>query len=969
MKRFLILLLISLIPFFTWAQGVEFEILEQTTEGMQIRVTFPNYTLQTVEVEGQLMQKIVIPKAYPIDQKGYPQFLKSSTSLIVSEGNLPIVEMISAEYDWVYDFDLAPSRGRIYRNQNLDTILYKKGSAYQESRFLGDDQGVVGDIYQLRDFYGVTISVSPYAYNPVARTLKVYHSMVLQVRFSRPNVVPMAYRNTITYHEVYQEHFLNYQSQRTEPLAEEGELLILAPDNFVDALLPLKEWKIKCGIPTTIVPLSVAGATSTAVKSFITNYYNNHNLAFVIAVGDNAQFPAIRESSWWSYSVLDNKYAEVAGNDNYPDLFFSKLSANNVDQVTTQVNKILAYEQAIGEINHYSVTAGIASQEGPGDDNEYDYQHIRNILHQLTNYTYTQMYEFYEGSQGGEDASGNPTPTQISQKINEGIGLINYCGHGDYNKWVTSGFNNNHIGLLTNFGKLPVIISTACVNGDYYNQTCFAESWLWARTNDYLTGAVGTVMSTINQAWNPPMCGQDEMMDLLTEVNPSRVRRTFGGVVFGGLFKILDEYDDDETTRTWLIFGDASMLLRTAVPQQLQASHLPLIPFGTNSFIVQSDVENAKFCLSNGDTIFDVATVQNGEAILNVPMGLSPTDTLYLVGTMFNYIPYQATISFSLFEEPYVMVNSIYFTNSQGDTVNPEYGKEVDVNVVLINLGQQVAEQVSLNISTQDAYGRFVRIAEEDDFNLQPFETRVLERVSKLIISDEVPFGYEFPMVFSITNNGVSKDTLYEVHLFAPAPFIGDVVVDDQNSNVLQNGSLDIGESAILKFKLANVGDAPSQIGSVLLESLTNHVAINRPLNSMASLGQEDSCWLNFRVSVDDKVPANTEERFRLTYQYGAYSVSKEFSLVISQIVAIDEYAENKIVIYPNPTLGNVRIEANDFMHYVQILDATGREILLVDVQNFALNLNVDNYPSGIYYIRILDKEHRIVNVNKLIKN
>ena len=41
---------------------------------------------------------------------------------------------------------------------------------------------------------------------------------------------------------------------------------------------------------------------------------------------------------------------------------------------------------------------------------------------------------------------------------------------------------------------------------------CFAEKWLRATNSEgEPTGAIAALMSTINQSWNPPMLGQDEM--------------------------------------------------------------------------------------------------------------------------------------------------------------------------------------------------------------------------------------------------------------------------------------------------------------------------------------------------------------------------------------------------------------------------------------------------------------------------
>lgn len=968
MKKIVAILLFLIISTLSFSQDVEFELLENSPSEMRIRVTFPDYSLNSVQVDGEEMHEISMGNAYPIDNEGYPQFLKSTTSIIISEeNNLPDIEVVDEDFILIDNFKLAPSRGKIYRNIDPNTIAYRKGSAYSENRFLGDNQGVLGEFYQLRDFKGVSIAVSPFAYNPVSETLKLYRSMVLVVHFPQINNISVAHKNTSSYHQVYQKHFLNYTLNRATPLDEEGELLILAPDNFVNALQPLKEWKIKCGIPTEIVPLSVAGTTKTAVKSFITNYYNNHNLAYVIAVGDHAQFPPYIMNTGWYTAAADNYYAEVAGGDKYPDFFFSKLSASTIEQVETQVAKILMYEQVTGETSHYTTTCGIASQEGPGDAGEYDFQHIRNIQNQLLNFTYTDMYELYEGSQGGNDASGYPNATLVSQAVNAGVGIINYCGHGDYNMWVTSSFNSNHVNQLTNYNKLPIIISTACVNGEYNSKTCFAETWLWAKKDDQLTGAAGTVMSTINQAWNPPMCGQDQMIDLLTEMNPNLARRTFGGIVFGGLFKILDQYYDDETTRTWLIFGDPSMQIRTDIPQQLTASHNAIIPFGLQNIAIACPTDGAKFCLSNGDTIFDVATVQNGMVSLTIPQNLLPLDTLFVTGTMFNYIPYQAQVTFSQYVEPYILLKSVYFTDNQENIINPTYAKNCNLNLTVQNIGQQMATETSVEVTISDPYIT-TNNTQSQVFNLNSFEEYQIINISNLQIANNVPYGYQLPITFTIRNNGTTKDTTFMQRVYAPVPEITDLVVIDENSNAIENGSLDIAENAILQFTLANNGDAAAVPGSVLLESITRNLSINRPLNSMESLLEEESKSLNFRVSVKNDVPANTTEHLRITYSYEGYSISKNFYLVISQTISITEMENKEVSLYPNPTSGSLRIESSQVMQTIQIYDIAGKFIDSHWVNDTSTNININNYKSGIYFIKVLNTEDEIINMQKIIK-
>jgi len=120
------------------------------------------------------------------------------------------------------------------------------------------------------------------------------------------------------------------------------------------------------------------------------------------------------------------------------------------------VQRVLNYEQATSG-DHFAKVIGIASQEGPGDDNEIDYEHVRNMTEDLLNYTYTSAGEFYEGSQGGTDASGDPLAQDVREAVDAGAGLLLYTGHGSSQSFGTSGFSNSTIGTLSNSGMLPLI--------------------------------------------------------------------------------------------------------------------------------------------------------------------------------------------------------------------------------------------------------------------------------------------------------------------------------------------------------------------------------------------------------------------------------------------------------------------------------------------------------------------------------
>ena len=108
-------------------------------------------------------------------------------------------------------------------------------------------------------------------------------------------------------------------------------------------------------------------------------------------------------------------------------------------------------------------------------------------------------------------------------------------------------------------------------NGWFNGYTCFGEAWLRATNGTAPTGAIGCYASSINQEWNPPMAGQDEMVDLLV----ADEKRTFGGLCFNGSMLMMDEYGTmgQKTFLTWHIFGDPSLRVRTDTPAALTISH------------------------------------------------------------------------------------------------------------------------------------------------------------------------------------------------------------------------------------------------------------------------------------------------------------------------------------------------------------------------------------------------------------
>ena len=412
----------------------------------------------------------------------------------------------------------------------------------------------LGEPYILRDHRGIVVCVNPFQYNPVRRALRVYTAMTVEVVNLGPGLVNVlsdtapSRELSLAFHQLYKHQFLNYSlPQRYTPLDEQGDMLVICYDAWMSNVQPLVDHKNSMGIATTVVGVSTIGNTSTAIKNYIQSVYNSSDLAFVLLVGDSAQVA----TPYASGGASDPSYALLAGSDHYPDILVGRFSAETAAQVDTQVERTVEYELLPAALQDwYWRGCGVASDEGAGigDDGEADWQHMNNIRTDLLGYGYTSVDQIYAPS---------GTATHVANAVNAGRGIINYCGHGGVTYWVTTGFSITNVNSLVNDNMLPFIISVACQNGNFSSSTCFAEAWLRATHNGEPTGAIGMYASSIDQDWAPPMCGQDEAVDLLV----AEAYVSFGALCFAGSCQMMDEYGYSGISMydTWHVFGDPSV--------------------------------------------------------------------------------------------------------------------------------------------------------------------------------------------------------------------------------------------------------------------------------------------------------------------------------------------------------------------------------------------------------------------------
>ena len=654
------------------------QLISSTENSIKVNVQVPGFYTTSVTTPRGEAKIISMPKAVSTAKAGEPNVPMTGIPAIIGDQARMNIRVLDAQYMDFEGIEVAPSKGDFPRTVDPATVPYTYGECYSQDAFFPATNVGLYEPYIVRDFRGQNMVVYPYAYNPATKTLRVYYNMTVEmykVSNVGMNVMPTRRSNTIKmdpdFKSVYQRHFVNYEAamNRYTALNEEGDLLIICYDNFISSMTDFVNWKKTRGVNTTIVGTTTAGSSYSAIKTYIQNQYNaNNNLTHVLLVGDVAQIPGYSYSGGGSsYSGLgDNAYGQIVGSDNYNDVFIGRFSAQTAAQVTTQVNRVITYERDLTTSATWLQNAdGISRNEGgSGHNGEDDYQHMDVIRTDLLNYGYNTVYQDYENLSGYTG-----TASSISSHINSGVGIVNYCNHGNNQLWGVASYSNTQVNQLTNSNKLPFIFSVACLVGKYdntstsygsnytigQNNDCFAEAWMHATysSSDLTpTGAIGTLMSYISQPWIPPMWAQDECIDILVGLSTSGgTKHTWGGVSINGLFGIFDNYGTDQsavgTYQAWILYGDPSMMVRTKTPTAMTVTHSGSLPLGSNSYSVSVTNGNGAVATITdaSHNILGKATVSNGSATVNISGDLTPNQELTLCVFGFNKVTYLGTIT------------------------------------------------------------------------------------------------------------------------------------------------------------------------------------------------------------------------------------------------------------------------------------------------------------------------------------
>ena len=841
--------------------GPEVKLISSSEQQVVVDFSLGGFNLTRVSTPNGDQQIVSVPDMASMLEAGAPDLPQFPIPAIIGDLAEMEVNILASDFRDYENVEIAPSKGNFSRMIDPETVPYTYGDMYRQDAFYPAVQAHLETPYIIRDYRGQNIMVTPFAYNPAKKTLRVYYNLTIEMRKVSNNGVNQklsrksSSKMSPEMASAYAHRFINYKESAAKYtfIQDRGEMLVICPDQYIEAMQPFVDWKNQSGRPTTMVSITEAGGNNdTQIKNYINSIYTNpeRNLEFILLVGDYSDLTPHSMSGGRS----DNWFGQLEGNDYYLEVLTGRFSVQSEADVQTHIEKVLYYERDMkDEVTWVNQGIGIGANEGSGQGHnggEADYVHINYIRDTLMHYTYVDVTQQYSGVGGGTSANA------ISADFNAGKSICNYCNHGSQTSWAVANYSNSHVNALVNDDKWPYIWSVACNNGQF-DGTCFGEAWLRATNNTTgrPTGAIGGMFSWISQPWVPPMTGQDEMVDILTEwKHNDEFCHTFGGASLNGSMYILDMHPSDNgaTHNTWILFGDPTLMVRTDNPVSMNVTCNPaVLMLGMNELEVSA--ENTAYgivtMMMDGD-IIATADIHDGTATMSFPpMANVGVATLTVMG--YNKVTEVMEIEVLPAEGPFVTV--------AGYTPNfAPVNMETNLSVTFKNVGVDPTNgTTTVTLTCSDPNLNILSNTAEFDV-LPADQTITLEDAFSFIIAEGVEDGTRFQIDIEMTDG---RQTWMGKAIITAGQAILDYVGTDWA------GSFVPGEELTLVANFNNIGHymATNAVATIACES--QYVTFINETVEFGTIDPDGVASCVFHLNIDPECPETEQIPITFTMQ------------------------------------------------------------------------------------------------------
>lgn len=518
------ILLAMMLPMMAHGQQI-CTVLEDNYEMLRVQFTCGEVRFQPLEMAQQPFVALSVEGLTCSQAAGDPNLPTFSQLVEVPLYSHCEVTVTEALYDTVDLFSLgisnpiAPLQPSRSKSDTTPPRLVINEKAYQLDAFTEMPLALMEKVGIARDRNLARLQISPIRYNPVKGQIIVCRQATVAVHYTDADIrgslrhfqryhSPLFHSGALTLNDLYPKSV-----STTAPV----RYLIVAHSSFRGQLDGFVNWKRRKGFITDIVYTdeSAVGSTTSSIQNYLQRQYDSASVShpaptYLLLVGDVAQIPAFTGTTSSSH-ISDLYYVTWTAGDNIPDCYVGRFSAQNIAQLTPQIDKTLMYEQyTFADPTFLDRAVMVAGVDG-GSSGDYGYTHADPamdyaITHYVNGANGWDTVIYYKNNTSivpnathlfvGQSSSASSAA--VRGHYNQGAGWINYSAHGSSTSWGTPQLTVTQIGDMSNTQKFGLMIGNCCLTNKFEVSTCFGEALL--RRGNYC-GAVGYIGGTNSTYW------------------------------------------------------------------------------------------------------------------------------------------------------------------------------------------------------------------------------------------------------------------------------------------------------------------------------------------------------------------------------------------------------------------------------------------------------------------------------------
>ena len=926
MKQTFTLLTILCLTFGMAMAQSNYRVVENGFDRVVVHYTAGNISATDVTTDGGAFSRVTMDEYYLSTEVGRPQ-----VPVMVNLLEIPLCDGVSytirssrysdfSAADLGIQHPLFPAQPSYAKSHTGPIEFVKDAGTYRTDAFYHRDLVTVEKSGILRNINVATVYFSPVQYNPVTNTYRIYEDVTVEFTFENADIPGTYQMKNLHGNAVFnglQSRVINpiHSDSRESTFNRPIKYLIVAHSMFRDHLDEFVAWKKRQGLEVEIAYTdeSEVGTTTTSIANFLKAKYTNATETepaptYVLLVGDIAQIPVFSTHVSGENHKTDLYYFTWTNGDNFPDCYYGRFSAQNVNQLNNILEKTLQYEQYTMPDPTYLDDAVIVA----GSDPTYGPTHANGQIGYLSNnyvndaygYSNVHLYMYNSSSQAA----------QIRSNIGAGTGYANYTAHCDETGWSDPEFLTSHVPALSNADRYCFMVGNCCLSNKFDVDECFGE----AITRVAKKGAVSYIGGTNYTYWDEDFywaVGVRSSVNTNATYDASHLGAydrlfhthgetfsdwyvTGGSMIQGGNLSV-ESSSSSLKLYYWEIYhlmGDPSIM-----PWLTQAQVMdPIVPDAMVSGATTMQITAVPFAYvaltENGEVIAAATADENGAANLTFNPALAGNDYEVAI-TAQNYQPYFRTVVAIVPEGPYVITTNIHPTEGQ----LADYGTDLTLDATLRNLGVEGANNVTATIATESDQVTLTNSTVSTSALASDAE-QVFTSGFSFHIADDVADRTLVPFTVTTTYNGNQTTTTnYNLRLNAPVlANVNAVAVEAQGNN---NDAINPGETATLRITTRNSGHAAAANVTSHLQTACAGVTINEADLNLGNIPANGNMVSEFTIQIGEDIQEPFIIPFIHDISAGAYSFTDTIYVFVGQ--CIEDFETGNFTKFPWSTTGS----------------------------------------------------------------